>query len=199
MGHKKRLVVSLMVLAVFILLAAGSSTENGLDLSPIPFSIKNTDDKSSSDTKKEQTVDQNSTQSDSGKVSQKQSQSQPTQGDYSWPNGDKYHGQLVNGLPEGNGTFRAWSVASDYWMEVYTGDWKAGKMDGYGKMILGTDGSYYEGNFKNNLPSGQGRLDDPMDKTLSNTVGNWTTSKKNGSWLATSDKGQQFGPWVPGE
>ncbi len=196
-----KLVITLLAL----ILMAGLFLSGGCKI--VPIDENNTSQSSTSSDKSTSTNDKTATTSDSQNSPEKGKDSSPssnqqanrTQGDYAWPNGDKYHGQLLNGLPDGNGTSSEWNVAWDSYGEFYTGEWKDGKINGYGKLTIGTDGSYFEGNFKDNLPNGEGILHDPMNGPQPGTPSNWTTAKKDGHWLSTSDKGERFSPNVPGE
>ncbi|MFQ5483661.1 MAG: DnaJ domain-containing protein [Nitrospinaceae bacterium] len=89
-----------------------------------------------------------------------------------WPNGDLYEGQMVNGMMQGMGIFTAIDGS------VYTGQFRHGKPNGQGKLVFengdnytgeffedrmegkGTyiyaNGDRYIGQFKNDLPHGQG-------------------------------------------
>lgn len=71
--------------------------------------------------------------------------------DYVFPDGRAYNGDRKDGLPDGKGT----SVAANG--DVYTGSWKAGKMDGYGNYQSGADGSMWMGEWKNDRKNGEGR------------------------------------------
>ena len=65
-------------------------------------------------------------------------------------NGDVFSGELVNGVPNGYGTY----IASNGWK--YEGDYKNGSRHGEGVLTF-SDGSVYSGLFKNNLPNGKGK------------------------------------------
>lgn len=196
-----------VTITIVVMMLAGALFLSGCKIVPTndnSASQNSTASDSSSSTSGKDTTRPDSSKDSNNKVnnsqdSQNNSQSaNRIQGDYSWPNGDKYHGQLLNGLPDGNGTLIIWNVAWDADWDCYIGEWKAGKINGYGKMELGTDGSYYEGNFKDNLPNGDGQLFDPFNGKEPK-AGKWTTAKKNGQWYSTSDNGLSFYPLVPGE
>ena len=62
-------------------------------------------------------------------------------GIYVWENGDKYEGEFVNGLMEGQGLY-TFSNGN-----YYKGNWKRAKYDGYGKLVF-SDGTIQEGNWQ---------------------------------------------------
>jgi len=99
-------------------------------------------------------------------------------------NGDKYEGEIKNGLPHGQGTF-TWSNG-----KRYEGEWKDGKPHGQG---LGTinfpDGSKYIGRLKDGNPNGQGRI------TYSNGSkyrGEWNDGLKHGQGTFTLSEGNGY-------
>ncbi|MBR4290858.1 MAG: peptidoglycan-binding protein [Oscillospiraceae bacterium] len=59
-----------------------------------------------------------------------------------------YVGDVVNGLPEGKGTFKTETGASNPWK--YTGEWKAGMFNGQGKQTWENESTVKEGTFTNN-------------------------------------------------
>lgn len=59
-----------------------------------------------------------------------------------------YVGDVVNGLPEGNGTFKTEVGASNPWK--YTGEWKAGMFNGQGRQTWENESTVKEGTFTNN-------------------------------------------------
>lgn len=66
------------------------------------------------------------------------------QGKLTYPNGDVYEGNFVNGVFNGHGTFKSgmgWS---------YTGEFKKGQADGQGKLIA-KDKKIYKGKFKQGI------------------------------------------------
>ena len=48
---------------------------------------------------------------------------------------------------------------------LYEGEWKNGKFEGFGKQYSET-GEYYVGEFKNNLPNGNGTIHDKNGRIL---------------------------------
>lgn len=198
MRVKQRNLWSILVLGMLLMLAAGCSADTSLDLSPLPIKINIGDNSGSTpeDTSQNGPESENLARKDDEIAS---SSSRVAHGKYTWPNNDKYEGEMENGLPHGSGSFYLWSVASESWLEAYTGEWKDGQMNGQGKMILGTDGSYYEGSFKNSLPSGKGTLYDPFSGISNPPPARWTTRQEKGEWISESDRGDYFFPFVPGE
>ncbi len=69
---------------------------------------------------------------------------------YTWPNGDKYEGQMLRDQMHGRGIF---TCAKGY---VYTGEFKHGKPNGLGKLVY-DNGDKYEGSFLDDMLHGQGK------------------------------------------
>lgn len=68
---------------------------------------------------------------------------------HTWPNGDKYEGQMLHEQMHGRGIF---TCAQGY---VYTGEFRNGKPNGLGKLVY-DNGDKYEGSFLNDMLHGQG-------------------------------------------
>lgn len=68
---------------------------------------------------------------------------------FTWPNGDKYAGQMLNEQMHGRGIF---TCTQGY---VYTGEFKNGKPNGLGKLVY-DNGDKYEGTFLDDMLHGQG-------------------------------------------
>ncbi len=68
----------------------------------------------------------------------------------SWPNGDMYEGQIINGMMHGMGIYT--SANGD----KYTGQFKYGKADGQGKMVY-SNGDTYSGEFHQDAMHGKGQ------------------------------------------
>lgn len=68
----------------------------------------------------------------------------------SWPNGDLYEGQIINGMPHGMGFYT--SANGD----KYTGQFKYGKADGQGKMVF-ANGDTFSGEFRGDAMNGKGK------------------------------------------
>ena len=71
------------------------------------------------------------------------------QGNFSFPNGAKYKGELKDGIPNGQGT----STFRDG--GKYVGEFKNGLLNGQGTFTW-SNGNKYVGEFKNGLLNGQG-------------------------------------------
>lgn len=100
-------------------------------------------------------------------------------GEMSFPNGEKYVGEVKDGQPHGRGTF-TWPNG-----EKYVGDWKNGQRDGQGRFFW-PDGTKYFGSFKNNKKHGEGTYTYANGRTY---TGEW----KDGNPV------QDRGPLVNGE
>ncbi len=68
---------------------------------------------------------------------------------FNYDNGDKYVGDVVNGLPHGQGTYTRSNG------DKYVGEWKDGLPDGHG-TDTSSDGRKYVGEFKDGKKHGQG-------------------------------------------
>lgn len=68
-----------------------------------------------------------------------------------YSNGDIYDGMWCNGLPNGNGVY--------YYPngESFSGNWVEGKITGIIRKTF-KNGDIYEGEFENDLPNGQGKI-----------------------------------------
>eukprot|EP00826_Nyctotherus_ovalis_P003234 TRINITY_DN10651_c0_g1_i11.p2 TRINITY_DN10651_c0_g1~~TRINITY_DN10651_c0_g1_i11.p2 ORF type:complete len:165 (+),score=47.35 TRINITY_DN10651_c0_g1_i11:648-1142(+) len=85
--------------------------------------------------------------------------------------GNEYRGNMLNGLPNGYGTF-IWANGNRY-----EGDWKEGRPHGHGKMYY-KNGASYEGEYIQGERSGQGKFITPDGDTYD---GLWLHDKKNGT------------------
>ena len=61
----------------------------------------------------------------------------------------QYTGTLVNGIPNGQGTFEAENDGGNYW--IYTGGFKDGKFQGEGRTEWPNEGTYEVGNYEAGL------------------------------------------------
>lgn len=75
-----------------------------------------------------------------------------------------YSGDLIDGLPNGTGRFAFGE--SDEVDSYYDGEWKNGLFDGYGKLHAG-DGLVYEGEYANGMRNGMVKLFDLHGNFLS--------------------------------
>lgn len=66
-----------------------------------------------------------------------------------------YMGELIDGLPDGHGSFTSISDEGIAW--TYTGEWIAGHMQGLGETTW-DNGSRHVGTYWNDLPNGEGVL-----------------------------------------
>ena len=95
--------------------------------------------------------------------------------------GYSYMGNLINGLPNGQGTLN--SFDNKY---IYDGEFKDGLKNGNGKLII-SDGTKYSGNFLNDLYNGNGVLCDKngniyegdFENGLFNGYGHYTLNDGN--------------------
>jgi hypothetical protein len=69
----------------------------------------------------------------------------------SFSNGNRYRGEIRDGMPNGTGTNR---YANG---DVYTGAWRRGKSDGQGRYTW-ANGNYWEGEFRDGIKTANGRM-----------------------------------------
>ena len=94
-----------------------------------------------------------------------------------------YTGDMVSGVPHGQGTY-TWNSGN-----TYTGQWKNGKQDGYGEMYTARNGQLYKGEFVNGQRSGQGTC------TYSNGdvyTGQWKSGNPSGYGEMTYANGDVY-------
>lgn len=94
-----------------------------------------------------------------------------------------YEGEFLEVLPHGNGIKKYFNE------DVYKGNWKHGKMQGYGKYIYAADGNVYEGDWIDGKKHGRGKL------TIANRgvfEGHYIDGKLYGEVKATSTNGAVF-------
>lgn len=102
-------------------------------------------------------------------------------------------GPCVNGLAEGNGRLRGMIAGKLIW--TFTGEYKAGKMEGRGGTIF-ANGVRFEGTFKDNRRTGRGVLTMPSGAKYE---GEFAMDKPQGQGVYTAADGQVFsGAWNKG-
>lgn len=124
--------------------------------------------------------------------------------------GHRYIGNLINGLPSGQGEaiFLKGNRYVGNWIngrqsgygemffstgEKYEGHWKDNKQSGYGKMIFSVDKTY-EGHWEDGKISGHGQMTYSPDRKY---VGNWANNMKNGlGEMIFSNDSRYEGNWV---
>lgn len=93
--------------------------------------------------------------------------------DTTYSNGNRYLGYMKYGKKNGQGKMH-YNEERGF---IYNGEWKDDNRDGFG-TITWDDGSLnYQGNFKNNVPDGQGITYDKGKKIYD---GEWKNGKRNG-------------------
>ena len=104
--------------------------------------------------------------------------------------GDIFEGQWKNDKLNGKGEYRNKRIH-------YIGDFLDDKKHGIGKLVLLSDGSIYEGDFKNNVKKGKGKI---IYKDGSTYEGDWDYDVKHGDGKLTDTKGKiTFGLWKSNE
>ena len=103
-----------------------------------------------------------------------------------YDNGRKYIGQILNGLPEGRGT---WYVNNG---DRYEGEFKKGIYDGKG-IWYSHDGRRYEGDFKNDKQEGKGIM---FYNDGNRYEGEWKNGKFDGKGIIYYNNGdREIGDW----
>ncbi|XP_041935817.1 alsin isoform X4 [Alosa sapidissima] len=97
-----------------------------------------------------------------------------------WPDGRVYTGTFKNGLEDGFGEYIA-PTKSPNKSDHYQGNWKEGKMHGFGTYRYAT-GEVYEGCFQDNMRHGHGMLRSGKLNSSSPSVfiGQWVNDRKCG-------------------
>ena len=108
-------------------------------------------------------------------------------GTFTYPNGNKYIGEFINGNFENKGSIYRSSG------DIYIGGWKNGVFDGYGIYYFLNDniakGEIFEGQFKNGERNGQGTLTFPNGMK---GVGTWRNGKLNGPGVLYNENGSVY-------
>nr|XP_055072519.1 alsin isoform X1 [Misgurnus anguillicaudatus] len=98
-----------------------------------------------------------------------------------WPDGTVYCGTFKNGLEDGFGDYMMPNKTFNTF-ERYQGQWKEGKMNGFGTYWYAS-GEVYEGSFKDNMRHGHGMLRSGKMAAPSSSsvfVGQWVQGKRTG-------------------
>ena len=130
-----------------------------------------------------------------------------------FPNGDTYHGSVINGLKNGEGAYK-WTSGDEYhggWKDdkfheqgtrtwpsgdTYTGLWVCGKKHGRGKHTW-RNGNRYEGDWKEDQITGRGTF---MWPDGTKYAGNFVAGQRHGSGFQTWLSGDTYtGQWVSGK
>ena len=111
-------------------------------------------------------------------------------------NGEKYLGEMKNGLKNGNGIIYYGKDDSAFFKGIYEGEWKDDKREGKGIMFLNnywTEAQKYEGEWKNDKREGKGSL---ICKNGNVYEGEWKEDKKNGKGKMVWNNGADYeGEW----
>lgn len=112
-----------------------------------------------------------------------------------YPNGEIYDGEYVNGIREGKGNYTYLNG------DVYEGDWKENKRDGIGRMFYGGKGENANGNYygywKDGSKCGEGVFTYKNQDLYS---GEWKGGSKNGTgtFIFFETGMKMFGTWKDG-
>ena len=100
-----------------------------------------------------------------------------------YENGDKYIGEIKNGLKNGKGTM--------YYnnKDKYEGEWKNDKMEGTGTYTFHIDGSEYKGELKNDKMEGKGKF---TFKNGNIYVGECYNNKREGKGILYYSDGNRY-------
>lgn len=104
------------------------------------------------------------------------------QGVITFSDDSSYVGQLVEGVPQGNGTISFPDGSK------YTGEFRNGQLDGHGTMIF-PDGAQYTGQFKDGYLDGQGAITFPDG---SRYEGGFKSDKYHGEGAWSSPSGTRY-------
>lgn len=110
----------------------------------------------------------------------------------------EYTGKWKSKMPYGQGKWTGIYENGDFTCDCYyDGEWKDGVPSGYGIQEYG-NGQKYEGEFADGRPNGQGTLTYAEDDEANRRdyVGEWVDGKKNGQGVMTWKDGQKYeGEW----
>ena len=110
----------------------------------------------------------------------------------SYPNGDVYEGDFLDGIREGRGVYRYGSNG-----DKYDGEWRQNRKHGIGKMSYNGKGEY-QGYWENGRRHGEGVFTYPNGDVYS---GWWRFGEKEGTgtYSSKSTKMKMYGDWENGE
>jgi hypothetical protein len=110
----------------------------------------------------------------------------------SYPNGDVYEGDFLDGIREGRGVYRYGSNG-----DKYDGEWRQNRKHGIGKMTYNGKGEY-QGYWENGRRHGEGVFTYPNGDVYS---GWWRFGEKEGTgtYSSKSTKMKMYGDWENGE
>ncbi|XP_051567672.1 alsin-like isoform X2 [Myxocyprinus asiaticus] len=115
-----------------------------------------------------------------------------------WPDGRMYTGTFKNGLEDGIGEYVVPNKNLNS-CDHYQGQWKDGKMHGFGTFKYAS-GEVYEGLFQDNLRHGHGMLSSGKlnSTSLSVFIGQWQYDKKSGYGIFDDiTRGEKYmGMWL---
>jgi len=100
-----------------------------------------------------------------------------------YENGDKYVGEIKNGLRNGKGTM--YYINQD----KYEGEWKNNKMEGTGTYLFHQDGSEYKGELKNDKMEGKGKF---TFKNGNIYIGDCYNNKREGKGIFYYSDGNRY-------
>jgi len=109
-------------------------------------------------------------------------------GKYTWSDGAKYEGRLVDGIPNGYGTIIYTKKKRKGYIKRYMGYVTNNKLSGKATAYY-SDGGRYEGNFRDNKRSGYG-----VYRWSNGNVykGNWKNGKKHGNGTSIWKSGGKY-------
>lgn len=117
-------------------------------------------------------------------------------GDAQYPDGKRYYGFFLEGLPDGLGY-----IADEN--KCYSGWFKKGKADGRGELTFYSNGCTYDGEFKDDLADGFGTVlkqeSDPNGKlTISRYTGPFKEGRMHGTGELRTSTGSYIVQWNMG-
>lgn len=116
-------------------------------------------------------------------------------GVYHSANGVIWDGEFKNGTLNGTATMTRLARTRKGKSTTYVGEWKDGRMDGYGVMTYG-DGDKYKGQWKDGLYHGEGIFTSSDGYIYE---GRWENDKRNGKGVLTMTDGRKYdGEWKDG-